>query len=186
MAGKGVPTAIELSPDECAYIAVCSMPPSFAEISYAAKNKLTHRLDVSKLSLNNTMLLNAVRQGYGTQQPLRRYFEGMDDGSHNMQLFKKFNGIMPKFRKSVETAFRETRKEIDNCSVKLGYYEAGKFYVWYPSGIREDDVKTDYLPGLADGEFLTIHGAHAIRKLNEGETIKKLKALPKIWNEVLV
>jgi hypothetical protein len=123
--------------------------------------------------------------GYGTELPLYKYFEGMDNSSHNLQLFKKFSGIMPKFKKSAETAFEDTKKEIDGCSVKLGYYESGEFYVWYPSGIRKDRINTYYLPGLTDGDFFTIHGAHAIRK-PDNETAKKLKALPELWSEVLI
>ncbi len=183
--GVPIPRAIRLSPDECAYIAVCNMPPSFKEISYAAKNGLSHELDLKTLSLNNSMLLEAVRNGYGNVLSLRSYFEGMDDKGHDLQLLKKYKEVLSLFKRMNAPVFQETKRKIDVCSVKVGQKKNGEYEIWFPSGTRKEDISTEYLPRLADGDMFTIHGAYAIRKLDDEQVIEELKRLPGIWSGVL-
>ena len=177
--------SIRLSPDECAYIAVCNMPPDFREISQAAKSRKSYTLDVRILSINNSMLLEAVRKGYGNGLSLLDYFEGMDDNGHNMQLFKKYKDAMALLRRMNPSAFEDVREKIDGCSVKVGHRVGQKPEVWFPSGVRRAEINMEYLPEVADEDWFTIHGAYAIRKLNGSTTTEELKRLPGIWSGVL-
>lgn len=175
---------IRLSPVECAYIAACQMPPSFEEISRAAKNKLPFPLEVEKVS-PNSMLFKAISKGYGNKLPLRDYFEGMDENSHNLQLFEQYRQVLPRLKEKNISAFREIVREIDLCSVKVGRFGNGEFLVYFPSGKRKAPIRLDYLPDLVShGDFISIHYDYAIRQL-EDKVIDRLKKLPDIWSGVL-
>lgn len=120
------------------------------------------------------------------------YFEGMDEGSHNLTLIgglKEIEKANPELKN--KKSLQDLVQHVYDCTVQLGRKENGKYVIWSPGGIREEEIDTTYIKNIDDGEYFTTHGLNeknkkrfAIRVIENKEVIDGLKELNKLWERL--
>jgi|GEM_PF-3102828 len=140
-------------------------------------------------------LLSRVIREYGVglreDRSFQAYFEGMEEWSHNLVLYKMFgdkvNVILANPHRYDEK-FKELVEHVEKCCVRLGELDSkGSIIVHSPFGKKEENIDLEkYLKNEKDLRFFTVHGNVAVRKLNpedpkDKRIIEDLRKLPEVW-----